>query len=207
MSNKEIKTFAKNKVNGHFWEILVPLLVADLLTGLTVGQKIVQTENGVKVEGGYSLGLFFAFVGVGLAFYLVNFITDKEYKFSDIFAFINDYVRIFVTTLLEALFIILYTIMLIVPGIIKCFGYSLVNYILADEKYKDLKYKEVLDLSEKMMVGHKMDLFKLMLSYIGWFLLGIITLGIAIIYILPQYHVSIAKFLYDVKSKYEAENK
>ena len=91
MSNKEIKTFSKNKVKGHFWEILVPLLVADLLTGLTVGQKIVQTENGIKVEGGYSLGLFFAFVGVGLAFYLVNFITDKEYKFSDIFAFINDW--------------------------------------------------------------------------------------------------------------------
>lgn len=100
--------------------------------------------------------------------------------------------------------VFLYYLLLIVPGIIKTISYSLVPYILVDDP--NMSSGDVLDLSAKMMNGHKMDYFKLGLSFIGWHLLAALTLGILEIWIAPYQATAMTKFLSEVKSEYEKTN-
>ena len=203
MSRAELKQWAKKKIKGHIWELLIPLIVAGILSSLTIGQKIIVTDEGWKINGGINLSLFFYFVQVGLAYFMVHFIKDKEHEFKDLFRFINDYVRIFVVGLLSTIFIALWALLLIIPGIIKAIAYSMIPLLLADDKYKDLGYMEVLKKSEEMMKGHKMDYFVLGLSYIGWHILAIFTLGLLEIWIVPYQETATYRFLSDIKDDYE----
>ena len=104
MSRVELKNWAKDKIKGHIWELLVPILVAGILTGLTVGQQYTMDGGTLKVEGGVSLGIFFYFVQVGLIWFMVKFINDQPHEFKDLFHFTNDYVRIFLVNLLQLVF-------------------------------------------------------------------------------------------------------
>ena len=111
--------------------------------------------------------------------------------------------RIFLVNLLQCVFIFLWALLLIVPGIIKAFAYSLVPFLLADDKYKDLGYKAVLQKSEEMMNGHKMDYFVFNLSFIGWALLIPFTFGLILIWLAPYYTTAKTKFLNDIKTSQE----
>ncbi len=203
MNRTELKTWVKEKIKGHRLELFITILVAGFLTNLTIWQGASFEDGMVQAKGGISLGIFFYFVEVGLAYYMVKFLNDKEYNFKDLFYFSKDYVRTLVTGLLEAIFVALWTLLLIVPGIIKGIAYSLVPLILADDKYKDLKYTEVLKKSEAMMKGHKMDFFVLQLSFIGWHILAIFTFFILEIWIIPYQTTANYKFLDDIMKNYK----
>lgn len=205
MSRAEIKTWAKEKIKGHIWELLITIAVASILTSLTIGGGWKYNSDGslASYSAGWNVGFFLYFVQVGLTYFMVQFINDKEHNFKDLFKFASDYVRIFVVNLLQDIFVFLWALLLIVPGIMKAFAYSLVSFILADEKYKDLGYMDVLKKSEEMMNGHKMDLFVFELSYIGWHLLACLTLGILYIWLLPYYTTAKYKFLNDIKTSCE----
>lgn len=204
MERKELKEWSRNKVKGHIWQLLVPIVVVSILTSLTIGTKYEMEDGVLKLtSSGYSVGILFCFLNVGLIYYLVQFIKDKEYQFSDLWKFVNDYIRILLINILKGIFIFLWALLLVVPGIIKAIAYSLVDFILGDEKYKDLSYTEVLKKSEEMMMGHKMDYFVLVLSFIGWHILAIFTLGLLEIWLIPYQTVATTKFLLDVKEAYE----
>ena len=201
MSRQEIKQWSKEKIKGHIWELLVPIIVAGILTGLSIGGGY-DTDTG-KYSAGVNLGFFFYFVQVGLVYFMVKFVNGQDHEFKDLFHFVNDYVRIFLVNLLQVIFIVLWCLLLIVPGIIKSFAYALVPYILADDKYKDLGYRDVLKKSEEMMSGHKMDYFMFGLSFIGWFLLVLPTLGLICIWLSPYFETAKTKFLNGIKEDFE----
>jgi len=101
---------------------------------------------------------------------------------------------------LMMLFTYLWMLLLIVPGIIKAFAYSMTPYILKD--YPELSANQAINLSIKMMKGHKFDYFYLQLSFIGWGLLSILTLGIGYLWLMPYMYASMAAFYEDVKNDY-----
>lgn len=101
---------------------------------------------------------------------------------------------------LMMLFTYLWMLLLIVPGIIKAFAYSMTPYILKD--YPELSANQAINLSIKMMKGHKFDYFYLQLSFIGWGLLSILTLGIGYIWLMPYMYASMAAFYEDIKNDY-----
>lgn len=105
--------------------------------------------------------------------------------------------------LLMGIFVFLWTLLLIIPGIIKGFAYALVPYILVDKP--ELSANEAINLSMRMMKGHKFDFFWLCLSFIGWILLAILTLGIGMFWLMPYMYTSYAAFYQDVKAEYEAK--
>ena len=76
-------------------------------------------------------------------------------------------------------------------------------FILVDNP--ELSANEAINLSKKMMKGHKFDLFWLELSFIGWILLGLLTLGIGYFWLMPYMYTSIAGFYQDVKADYESK--
>lgn len=99
--------------------------------------------------------------------------------------------------ILVAIFTFLWSLLLIVPGIIKSFSYSQATFILAENP--SMTAKEAIDESKLIMDGHKMELFVLYLSFIPWILLCYVTLGIALIYVTPYMTLTITNFYHNVK--------
>ena len=99
------------------------------------------------------------------------------------------------------IFIALWSLLFLIPGIIKMFSYAMTPYIL--EENPELTAGEAIDRSRAMMKGHKFDLFWLYLSFIGWFFLGFLTLGIGMLWISPYLETAQAAFYEEVKADYE----
>lgn len=104
---------------------------------------------------------------------------------------------------LMMVFICLWSLLFIIPGIIKAFAYALTPYILVDKP--ELSANQAIDLSKEMMKGHKFDFFWLSLSFIGWILLSILTLGIGLFWLMPYMTTAMAAFYEDVKAEYETK--
>ena len=102
---------------------------------------------------------------------------------------------------LMGLFVALWSLLFIIPGIVKSFSYALTPFIL--EENPDLTANEAIDRSRAMMRGHKFDLFWLYLSFIGWAILCVFTLGIGTLWLMPYMQTSFAAFYEDVKADYE----
>ncbi|MBO6029024.1 MAG: DUF975 family protein [Bacteroidales bacterium] len=100
------------------------------------------------------------------------------------------------------LFIFLWSLLFIIPGIVKTFSYAMTPFIL--EERPDLGASEAIDHSRAMMKGHKFDLFWLLLSFIGWGFLCLFTFGIGYLWLIPYMQTSVADFYEDVKADYEA---
>ena len=105
------------------------------------------------------------------------------------------------TMFLANVFVFLWSLLLIIPGIIKMFSYSMTAFIV--EEHPELSANEAIDRSRAMMKGHKFDLFWLALSFIGWMILCIFTFGIGYLWLMPYMQTSIAGFYEDVKADYE----
>ena len=103
--------------------------------------------------------------------------------------------------LLMRIFIYLWSLLFIIPGIVKVFSYAMTPYIL--EENPELSANDAIDRSRAMMRGHKFDLFWLWLSFIGWAFLSICTLGIGLFWLAPYQETAVAAFYEDVKADYE----
>ena len=102
---------------------------------------------------------------------------------------------------LNRFFVFLWSLLLFVPGIIKTLSYAMTNYILVDKP--ELSANEAINLSKDMMYGHKFDLFYLYLSFTGWFILCLVTLGIGFLWFYPYAQAAQVSFYLDVKEDYE----
>ncbi len=139
--------------------------------------------------------------------YSVTFLTNHRredndpFDISHLFDGYRDFLRIFTTLLLRSIYVFLWTLLLVVPGIIKALSYAMTPFILRDRP--DLKNNRAIELSMAMMDGHKVDLFWLYLTFLGWAILCIFTLGIGLLWLYPYMSSTIANFYEDVKAEYE----
>ena len=102
------------------------------------------------------------------------------------------YVNIVLTMFLRDLFTALWSLLLVVPGIVKHYEYLMVPYIIAENPAMD--YKEAFQISKRMMDGEKMEAFIMDLSFLGWYLLSAVTCGLlAIFYVNPYVQASFAE--------------
>ncbi|ETP72071.1 putative integral membrane protein [Lachnospiraceae bacterium JC7] len=156
---------------------------------------IILAIVGVLIVFGTILKIFvFNPLEVGCnRFFLVNQLenaTIGEVGFS----YKNNYMNAVSGIFLRDLITVLGYMLLVVPGIILSYSYRLVPYILADDP--QIKGADALRLSRKMMNGHKLDAFVFDLSFIGWYLLGIITCGIAVAFYVRPYKMNADAALY-----------
>ncbi len=143
-------------------------------------------------------------LGWGYTIIFLNHYRGEATDFGNIFDGYKDFTRILLTMLLQGIYVMLWMLLLIIPGIIKSFSYALIPYILRD--YPELQYNSAIELSMKMMEGHKMRLFLLYLSFIGWAILAVLTCGIGFLWLYPYMMTSAAAFYEDVKADYEKAN-
>jgi uncharacterized membrane protein len=119
--------------------------------------------------------------------------TEDEQRYNQMTSFFNNetYWNIVKTMFMRGLYTFLWTLLLIVPGIIKGYAYSMVPYILSDNPQMD--YSQAIQLSQEMTMGHKFDMFVLDLSFIGWYLLGALLCGLGGVFVNPYYHATHAE--------------
>ena len=96
------------------------------------------------------------------------------------------------------IFEFLWTMLFIIPGIIKAFSYAMTPYILVE--HPEMSANQAINESMRLMKGHKFDLFYLYLSFIGWGILSVLTLGIGFLWLIPYMETSQAAFYADVKA-------
>ena len=110
----------------------------------------------------------------------------------------HDFTRIFLTILLKGIYTLLWSLLLIIPGIVKSYSYAMTEFVLVDRP--DLAYNEAIEESMRLMQGNKWRLFVLDLSFLGWALLCILTLGIGYLFLAPYMEVAHAHFYADLKA-------
>jgi len=128
----------------------------------------------------------------GYALYFLRTARSETADYGTLFDGFKDYLRIFLTMLLVQIYTVLWMLLLIVPGIIKSYSYSMTSFVLADNP--DMKYDAAIEESMRLMKGHKMDLFLLDLSMIGWGILSLLTAGIGLLFLAPYNTTAHAHF-------------
>lgn len=169
------------------------------------GMAVVATLVYGVISGGLSFIPFVSWIATllvslplayGFTVMLLNVVRGSDVQLDTMGEGFKDYGRILGTMLLSSVYQFLWALLLIVPGIIKGYSYALTPYLLKD--HPELKFNAAIEESMRLMSGNKMRLFLLDLSFIGWFLLGLITFGIAFLWITPYWNTARAAFYEDL---------
>lgn len=234
MGNEFMPEFIKKDAKLAFhaqWGVAV---LVTLFTGFfALISEIISTAEGVAIEPGRYKGVFgeemvdlivkyynkyyLAILVVSLAISLfitiiqygeckvfLDIVERKEGKFSSLFDGFLYVFKAVGTSVYVLILVILWTFLLIVPGIIAAIKYSMTSYIIAENP--DTPITDAVDMSKNMMEGHKMEYVMLLISFVPWLLLIAFTCGIATFYVTPYLNTALAQFYVRVRDEYNMEN-
>lgn len=184
-SNHEIKSTARAKLSGQYLAAAGIMVVCSLLLGAL----------SFTVIGSI---LFAGVLNFGLTLFFIRIIRKEKASFGDLFGGFSRFGTTCVAGILVPLFIALWSLLLVIPGIIKSYSYSMTYYIL--EENENMTATEAITESRRMMDGYKMKLFTLDLSFIGWLLLSVLTFGILYIFkVGPEMQAARAQFYKELR--------
>lgn len=192
--NSEYRNMASDSLTGKWGGAAVIMIIYFLI--YAAASALLGTSEGSFAWQMLAYFLLFPMSwGVSVAFLKVARGSDIDY--GSLFVGYNDFLRIALTGLLRYVYIVLWSLLLVVPGIIKAYSYSMTPYILNDDA--DMKYDKAIEKSMAMMDGHKLELFVLDLSFIGWGILCLFTFGIGFLFLIPYMEAAHAHFYEDLK--------
>jgi uncharacterized membrane protein len=175
-----------------------PLVLATLVYVAVTAASAATTFAAVLVEvfllNPITVGLYISFLAYDRDQTQDNLIESMFRK-----AFDKNYLHKVLGFFLMGLFICLWSLLLIVPGIIKAYAYAMTPFIL--EENPEMPAYDAIKYSEKMMKGHKWDLFVLGLSFLGWMILACLTFGIGFLWLTPYMTLSVCEFYEDLKAE------
>lgn len=195
MERIELKMAAKEQIKGNIGMYFVCMLIVSAIS---------SALGFIPKVGGILSFLFSAPMALAFARIQLGMIKGEKVEVKKLLESFNDFGKTVLLNILIVVFVTLWSLLLIVPGIIKAISYSMSFYIMADNE--DMDALEVLNESKRIMEGHKWEYFVLILSFILWGLLGIITCGLAFIYVVPYANVTVANFYNRIKNEAAIEN-
>lgn len=192
-----IKEEAKKMLEGNWGKAIAVTIIIWILTDAFTQQNASESVR---------TGFYFSFLqfgnllslilsgplSLGAAYFYMKLEKTENVNISVIFEGFSDFKRTFLFHLVSGIFILLWTFLLVVPGIIAAIRYSMGYYLMAENP--DLTFMEAIQVSSGIMNGNKMDFFIYFLSFIGWFFLSIITFGLGFLYLAPYYQMSKLNF-------------
>ena len=174
LNRTQLKNDAKALLgNGIFSSPWLNALLVTLVASLILG---VSSFVAILVIGPISYGLAKIFLNVarGQGGYEINRLFD---------GFTEDFVGTFLLGLMQSLLIFLWSLLFVIPGIIKSYAYSFAFYVRVD--HPDYDWKRCLDESDRITQGHKGELFLLDLSFLGWMIVGALACGVGTLWVSP----------------------
>lgn len=187
--NTELMAEARESLSGNWGLAIATFLVYGIIISIF---QVIPTVGPVLV-------LFIAGpMLVGISMFSLSLSRGENARLEQIFEGFKNYGTVLGAYLLMVLFIFLWMLLLIIPGIIAAIAYSQTFYILAEDDA--ISSMDALKKSKEMMDGYKWKYFCLGLRFIGWALLCILTLGIGFLWLSPYIQISYAKFYEDIKA-------
>jgi len=188
MTRAELKSMAKEQIRGNVWKLLLMSIVIYAVSFALFFLPLIGPIISFIITPAFSVSL--------CAVYLKLSKSEKT-SIGDVFSQFDNTGRALWLSVLITIFTFLWSILLIIPGIIKSYSYSMAYYVLADNP--ELTAREALRKSKEIMNGHKFELFILLLSFFFWHILGYITFGLAYIYIIPYINATTTNFYNSIK--------
>ena len=196
MNRAELKALAKQQIKGNIGILFVITLIVALITG--AASAIIPGIGAVVVTfvlaPAFSLSIYSIYLALA---------QGKKPEVKDAFIGFSDFWSAFKVTFLVGLFTYLWSLLFVIPGIVKACSYSQAMYILAENP--KMSAREAINRSKEMMEGHKMEYFVLNLSFIGWAILAPLTFGLLYIWLIPYMNATLTNFYNSVKPQVVVE--
>jgi uncharacterized membrane protein len=166
--------------------------------GTTVVFMLVMTAINIIPVAGWLIGILISgSMSIGLASFALSLSRKHDAALTQIFSGFEKFGVGLGAHLLTTIFVVLWTLLLIIPGIIAALSYSMTYYIIAESD--SIGPLEAITKSKEMMRGNKWKFFRLGLRFLGWGLLCILTLGIGFLWLFPYMIVSYTQFYDDIR--------
>lgn len=218
MNASELRLKARQSLKGNYWNAVLMAFLASIFGALIVNggtfdldfkqevptvlqdlPKIVARVLLAVIGTFSALSLVHLILGgvvqLGYAQYLLKQQDREISAMKDLFSQFDRFKDGFLQLFLRKLFVALWSLLLVIPGIYKSFAYSMTPFLMAEDP--TLSARAAMRLSEEKMDGHKWELFCLELSFIGWILLAVITFGVGEIFLAPYMNAAFAAFYRD----------
>lgn len=169
---------------------LIPAQMRGILAGAIVGIVVV----GIVLAIGWTI--LSSVVNAGYAKFNLQLLDREDATINTMFSYFPHWKTLTVAALLQGLYIFLWSLLFVIPGIVATYSYAMTRYILAE--HPELTASEAIERSKEMMEGNRWRLFCLEISFIGWALLTILTLGIGNLWLRPYIEASTAAFYREV---------
>ena len=185
MFAKDYRKAAWKKLSGNWTTTVVAYLIMSVL--MSVASYIVV---GSLLFGGV--------LTIGMYIVLLQISRNGSASFESVFdGFRKGLGNNIVASILVQLYTFLWSLLFVIPGIVKSYSYSMTYFILADNP--DMAPSEAIEASQEMMKGKKWRLFCVDISYFGWFLLSVFTFGILLLWVAPCSMMARAEFYESIK--------
>lgn len=204
-TSSELRLSARNALRGNWAKSVIATIVYLVVVAIISALTGTDNTNPAKMFSLSGVGLLVSI----LVAYPLELGFENSFKalyqngdqniLANIFSIPREHYSHYVWGMfLMQLKIMLWTLLFVIPGIIKSFSYAMTPYLLVE--HPEMPVAEAIQTSKRMMNGHKFDLFYLYLTFIGWFLLSIITCGIGFFWLVPYMTTAKAAFYTDLKN-------
>ena len=183
------------KVNAIFLALAIFIEIPLRIFGnrWLLEKGLVSTEAFLVASVAYMIYMFLSIpILYGIKSFYMNISRGLGGRVADVFEGYKQFFPIAAIIFISGLIIILWSFLLIIPGIIKAISYTQILRVKKDNP--EMKALECIDESKSLMEGHKMEYFILQLSFIGWSVLTVFTLGILGFWLLPYMETTYAEF-------------
>ena len=203
MNNSEIRNVTKEILKGNYKNVMLPFILATLLLGLAQSQdlysNVYETYGVSYVFTIGSIALFIAGpISIGLAAYSLSIANEEDYSYNQIVAGFKYFFKALFLYLLFNISVLIGIILLIIPGVVLFLMFSQIFYITAENP--QIGVIDAFKKSASLMKNKKLQYFGLFLKYMLFFILGVFTLGIWWLWLIPQAYVSFAIFYKELQS-------
>ena len=190
MDRATLKSMSKEQIKGNIGILFVITLVVSLVSGLL---------NIIPLVGSLATLLVTPALTLAMCGIYLNMTAGIKPQIGDLFSQLSNFWPAFKTQMLMSVYIVLWCLLLYIPGIIKACAYSQTMFILYENP--NMGANEAITRSKEMMEGHKMEYFLLYLSFLGWALLGIFTFGLLYIWLVPYMQTTMANYYRSLKGE------
>ena len=197
MNSFYFNNLAKQKLDGRWNKLALAYFIYSAIlaaisgigTGISFSADFLAFLSAISVIASIIVSgpLFFGLIRI-----ISNISDGKDFEIAQLFSgFKEAFGKCIVLYILKNLFVFLWSLLFIIPGIVKLYAYRLAFYLLHDNNIDTL---QAIKLSDQIMKGNKWRLFCLDFSYLGWFLLSLLTFGILFFWVIPKHELATFEF-------------
>ena len=204
LENHQLRYNAKQQLGGGiFRSAWLNMLCVCTITPLLSG---VFTSTDVDYVHWIGLVVMFLATGAlqfGLARVMTNCARNREWGIGQVFSAFseNAFGKTLLLNIVHSIFLFLWSLLFLIPGLIKSYSYALIYYLQQEPENVHKEPTELITESRIWMNGYKWKLFCLDLSFIGWYLLGALCLGIGTLFVVPYHQMARTNFYLDLRAK------